>query len=417
MIPCRIYTIDLIKRLKKVSNNMDNLIPVSYKLLKGMNESLILNVIKEKGPISRSDIAKLTNLTPPTVTNITNRLLESGYIFEYMVGESSGGRPPVLLRINPEAFNIIVVHISSNRIDAYLTDVEVNIKDSLSEGIPLSKDKEWIIDKAQDYISRLIDKSDREIGGIGVVVHGPAKSREGISLFAPNLGWRNVPIKSIIEKRFGIPVYVENDVRAMALGEYWYGAAKDAKDMVFLKVGYGLGSAIVLNGSVYRGINDSAGEIGHTTIDISGPRCGCGNYGCFEAIASEHALTQRFVKAIKEGQYSHIVDRIGNVDEILPTDIYAQARSGDGLAVSVMNKEAIYLGIGIANIFNIFNPEMVVVGGGIADARDLIEDKIAETVKERALESCYGSGKIVFAQLGDEATLKGAANMVLREAI
>jgi transcriptional regulator, MarR family len=396
---------------------MDNLIPVSYKLLKGMNESLILNVIRERGPISRSDIAKLTNLTPPTVTNITNRLLESELIFEYMMGESSGGRPPVLLKINPEAFNIIVVHISSNKINAYLTDVEINVKDKLSEGIPVSGDRDWVIDRAKEFISKLMDESDREIEGIGVIVHGPAKSREGISLFAPNLGWRNVPIKSIIEEKYDIPVFVENDVRAMALGEYWYGSGKDVNNMVFLKVGYGLGSAIVLDGSLYRGINDSAGEVGHTTIDISGPRCSCGNYGCFEALASEHALTQRFIKAIKEGQYSHLADEARNIDEIAPSDIYTAAREGDGLALSIMDQEARYLGIGIANIFNIFNPELVVIGGGITEARDLIEEKMIETVEERSLESCYGSGNIVFSKLGDEATLKGAANMVLKEVI
>ncbi len=396
---------------------MNNLIPVSYKLLKGMNESLILNEIREKGPISRSDIAKLTNLTPPTVTNITNRLLDSGFVFEYMVGESNGGRPPVLLRINPGAFNIIVVHVSSNRIDAYLTDAELNVKTSLAENITPSKDREWIMDKAEGFISRLKDEAGREVDGIGFVIHGPAKSREGISLFAPNLGWRNVPVKSIIEDRFNIPVYVENDVRAMALGEYRYGAAKDAGDMVFLKVGYGLGSAIILNGSIYGGVNDSAGEIGHTTIDISGPKCSCGNYGCFEAMASEHALVLRFIKAVKEGQYSSAAGKSANPDEITPADIYAAAREGDGLAVSAISQEATYLGIGIANILNIFNPEMVVVGGGIAQAKDLIEDKMTDTIRERALESCYKSADIVFAQLGDGATLKGAADMVLRETI
>ena len=396
---------------------MQNLMSVSYKLLKGVNESFILRLIRQKGPISRADIVKYTNLTAPTVTNITNRLIESRMIIEYMVGESSGGRPPVLLKMNPESLNIIVIHLSSNKLTGYITDGDINVINRAEHGIKDLK-KDEILDLMISVIDRLKDGAAVELPGMGIVVHGPVKAKEGISVFAPNIGWKNVPIKHMVEDRFHIPVYVENDVRAMALGEYYYGTARDVSNMVFVKVGYGVGSGLILDGKLYRGLSDSAGEIGHNTIDVSGPQCSCGNYGCLEAMASENALVKTMVKSLKEGRDSSVVSMAaGSLEDITPEIIYAAAHEGDVLAGRMLRQAARYLGIGIANVVNTFNPEMVVIGGGIVRAESLIKDIVLETVKSRALESCYVVSDIRFSDMGDEATLKGAADMVLGEVL
>jgi len=391
--------------------------PVSYKLLKGMNESLVLNIIRQQGPISRVDIARLTGLTQPTVTNITNKLMESNLIMESMMGESSGGRRPVLLKMNPEALNVIVIHISSNKLSAYLTDGDINVIKQDTGKIKNLK-KEQIIDLMNDFIARYQREAEAQLPGIGVVVHGPVKAREGISIFAPNIGWKNVPIKFIVEDKFHIPTFVENDVRAMTLGEFYYGTARDVNNMVFIKVGYGIGSGIIMDGRLYRGIGDSAGEIGHTTIDVGGPRCGCGNYGCLEAMASENALVKTMVKSIKEGRDSMVFDLAGgNLEDVTPEVVYEAAAKGDILAGRILRQIARYLGIAVANSINTFNPELVVIGGGITRARAFIEETIMEAVKERALESCYQDVKISFSTMGDEATLKGAADMVMAEVL
>lgn len=396
---------------------MQNMIPVSYKLLKGMNESLILNLIRQRGPISRADLAKFTNLTAPTVTNITNKLLDSNLIIEYMIGESSGGRRPILLKMNPQALNVIIVHISSNKLTGYLTDGDLSIIKQESYKIKNLK-KDEIIDLMLFKIDNYLKQATVEIPGIGVVVHGPVKAREGISVFAPNIGWKNVPIKFIVEDKFHIPTFIENDVRAMALGEFYYGPARDVSSMVFIKVGYGIGSGIIIDGKLYRGLNDSAGEIGHTTIDVSGPRCSCGNYGCLEAMASENALVNIIVRSIKEGRSSIIIDMAeGNLDCITPEMVYEAAAKGDVLAGRILRHVARYIGIAVANVINTFNPELVVIGGGIVRARPFIEDTIIETIKSRALESSYGVTKITFSTMGDEATLKGAADMVMTEVL
>ncbi|HHW01445.1 MAG TPA: ROK family transcriptional regulator [Thermoanaerobacterales bacterium] len=396
---------------------MQNIMPVSYKLLKGMNESLVINIIRQRGPISRVDIARLTGLTQPTVTNITNKLMESNLIMEYMMGESSGGRRPVLLKINPEALNVIVIHISSNKLFAYHTDGDINVIKHDTAKIK-NLNKEQIIDMMNEYIEKYQNEAKAQLPGIGVVVHGPVKAREGISIFAPNIGWKNVPIKFIVEDKFHIPTFVENDVRAMTLGEFYYGAARDVNNMVFIKVGYGVGSGIIMDGRLYRGVGDSAGEIGHTTIDVGGPQCGCGNYGCLEAMASENALVKTMVKSIKEGRDSMVLDLAGgNLEDVTPEIIYEAAASGDILASRILRQIARYLGIAVANAINTFNPELIVIGGGITRAKAFIEETMMETVKCRALESCFQDVRISFSTMGDEATLKGAADMVMAEVL
>lgn len=391
--------------------------PVSYKLLKGMNESLVINIIRQRGPISRVDIARLTGLTQPTVTNITNKLMESNLIMEYMMGESSGGRRPVLLKINPEALNVIVIHISSNKLFAYLTDGDINVIKHDTAKIK-NLNKEQIIDMMNEYIEKYQNEAKAQLPGIGVVVHGPVKAREGISIFAPNIGWKNVPIKFIVEDKFHIPTFVENDVRAMTLGEFYYGAARDVNNMVFIKVGYGVGSGIIMDGRLYRGVGDSAGEIGHTTIDVGGHQCGCGNYGCLEAMASENALVKTMVKSIKEGRDSMVLDLAGgNLEDVTPEIIYEAAANGDILASRILRQIARYLGIAVANAINTFNPELIVIGGGITRAKTFIEETMMDTVKSRALESCFQDVRISFSTMGDEATLKGAADMVMAEVL
>ncbi|AEF16621.1 Glucokinase [Thermoanaerobacterium xylanolyticum LX-11] len=390
-----------------------DLIPVSYKLLKGMNESLILNVIRHNKYVSRSEIAKITNLTPPTVTNIINKLLEDGLVKEDKLGESSGGRPPVILKINNEAFDIIVIIIGTDIMEEYLLDAELTIRESKVDNIK-KEDSESIFKLLFDRIRHLKDISKKEIAGIGIVVRGPVKSSEGISVFSPNIGWKNVPIKDMIEKEFGIPTFVENDVRAMALGEFYNGIAKNVGNVVFLKVGHGIGSTIILDGKIYRGINDMAGEIGHTTIDVAGPKCSCGNYGCFEALASEKALVNNVVKRIKEGSYSLVSEYVnGDLENITTRFVYKAAEEGDEVALSELNKIAIYLGIGIANIVNVFSPELVLISGGIVRGRKFIEDVVLDTIKRRSFEANYSSCSIAFSNPDYNTALMGISNIIL----
>ncbi|KGG79858.1 transcriptional regulator [Caloranaerobacter azorensis H53214] len=393
---------------------MYNMISKDLKRIsKNTNQSLVLNTVRQKGPISRAEIARITGLTPPTVTNITAKLLKYQLIVEYKIGESSGGRRPLLLKMNPDAINVIVIYVGPNRLIGYLSSGDINVLKRQSYEITRFS-KEEIIELMFTVISNLKENSNAEVPGIGVVMHGPVKSEEGISIFAPNLGWRNVPIKYIIENKFHIPVFVENDVRTMTLGELYYGSARGKNSMIFLNIGYGIGSAIILDGKLYRGCSDSAGEVGHTTIDVSGPKCSCGNYGCFEAMASERALVKYVVKDIKEGRKSLVEDMVnGNLEYVTPEIIYEAAHQGDLLAQQYLLKIARYIGIALANIINTFNPELIILGGGIVKAKSIIKETIIDMIKQRALESSYKVSKIQFSNMGEEAVFKGAVDIVM----
>lgn len=386
-----------------------------FRLGNSTNDGQVMDLIRRQGPISKAEIAKLTGLTPPTVTNITNRLLDSDLIMEYMIGESSGGRRPLLLKINKNIGQVIIVNIGSQEITVYLVDPEFQIEYEDNKSIK-GLQKEEILELMLTMIVKCQEVTDVQVLAVGVVVRGPVRSQEGVSVFAPNIGWRNVPLKYIIEEKTRLPAFIENDSRTLANGEYYYGLGKDAGSMVLLKVSHGIGSGIMFNGKLYRGVNDSAGEIGHTTIDVDGPVCSCGNYGCMEAMASEDALVGMVIKAIKEGQISLVHKLVnGDLANVTPNEIYRAADEQDDVSIRMLSRVARYLGIGIANLVNIFNPQLVVIGGGIAKARRYIEDIVWQTVRDRSFESCSSVLEIRFSTAETENTMKGAADMIFAE--
>ena len=379
------------------------------------NDALTLNVIRRQGPVSRVEISKMTGLTPPTVTNITTKLLELGLIAEDRIGESSGGRRPLLLKINSLLATVIIIYIRSERMIGYVIDPEFQIQLEDSRNIKGKKEDE-ILKMLLDIISDCRKRAAVPALAVGVVVRGPVRRKDGIAVFVPNIGWRNTPLKGIIEEHIGLPAFIENDVKALSNGEYYYGSVKDAKSMILLKVSHGIGGGIIFNGSLYRGVNDSAGEVGHTTIDIAGPICSCGNYGCLEALASENALVDAVAKAIKEGQSSIIYDMVkGELKDLTPEVIYEAADAGDELAIRMLGQVARYLGIGIANLVNTFNPEILIIGGGIVRGRQYIEDIVRQTVEDRSFESSSNVLEISFLTTTTENTLKGAADIVFAE--
>ncbi|WP_369412604.1 ROK family transcriptional regulator [Pelosinus baikalensis] len=393
---------------------MENVMANSFKL-GSSNDALTLNVIRRQGPVSRVEISKMTGLTPPTVTNITTKLLELGLIAEDRIGESSGGRRPLLLKINSLLATVIIVYIRSERMIGYVIDPEFQIQLEDSRSIKGKKEDE-ILKMLLDIISDCRKGAGVPVLAVGVVVRGPVRRKDGIAVFVPNIGWRNTPLKGIIEEHIGLPAFIENDVKALSNGEYYYGSVKDAKSMILLKVSHGIGGGIIFNGSLYRGVNDSAGEVGHTTIDIAGPICSCGNYGCLEALASENALVDAVAKAIKEGQSSIIYDMVkGDLKELTPEVIYEAADAGDELAIRMLGQVARYLGIGIANLVNTFNPEILIIGGGIVRGRQYIEDIVRQIVEDRSFESSSNVLEISFLTTTTENTLKGAADIVFAE--
>ncbi len=250
-----------------------------------------------------------------------------------------------------------------------------------------------------------------ELYGISIAAAGAIDSQQGIITLSPNLpGWRDIPLGSIIEKRLGIKTWLLNDANAAALGEYHFGVGKGVDNIIYLTIGTGIGGAIIVDGKLYTGACGSAGEIGHMTIKVNGPRCECGNIGCLEQLAAGKAITRDAKERLGTGMRSSLTEDVaGKIEKITAKDIAIAARKGDSIACDVINSAATYLGVGMVNLVNIFNPEMIIVGGGLAVMEDLMLDPARQMVKERAFPESAAVVRIVTTELGGDAGLLGAA--------
>lgn len=254
-----------------------------------------------------------------------------------------------------------------------------------------------------------------QVIGIGIGCPGPLDTKTGVIIDTPNLGWKNVALKDTIEQEFQIPVYVDNDGNLAALGESWLGAGRDVNYLVCLTLGTGIGGGIVINGEIFHGATDAAGELGHIIVEPYGLRCGCGNYGCMEAYASGVGITKRTIQAIKEGAPTIITDMVQKqLDKITPMIVYQASMKGDELAKYILRETGRYLGIGIISIVNMLNPQLVVIGGKIAQMGDLLLNYIKDEVSKRAYLTPCKQFSILSAQLGDDAGIIGAAKMILK---
>jgi glucokinase len=283
---------------------------------------------------------------------------------------------------------------------------------------------------AKDVLERLVGLAERamaatrrevpdaEILGIGVGAPGPLDTQRGIVLLTPNLGWVNMPLRQIIHDRLGLPAALDNDANCAVLGEWWVGAARGARHAIGITIGTGIGGGLILDGKLYHGASDVAGEIGHTTIDTEGRRCKCGNYGCLEAYASGPNIAVRAVEEIEAGAVSRLPSLVGgDLSKITAQTVYQAAQDGDDLALEVVNDTARFLGVGIGNLLNVFNPEVVVVCGGVTLAGDHLFVPLRREAARRAFKPAVAACRIVPGELAGTAGVYGAAKAFLDQSL
>jgi glucokinase-like ROK family protein len=391
----------------------------SFQWMKSLNKSTILNIIRLYGPISRAEIAKMTKLTPPTVTNIVNELLKDQLIIESDLGESTGGRKPIMLKINSTRFYVIGIYARAKKLDAAVANLDGEVvyeySRRLQERLDVNAFLESLKEIAQEALAAA-KRDEKRVLGIGVGMHGLVDPYRGESIYAPHLNLRQVPIKKFLEEELDLLVEVENDVRALALAESWFGQGRDLANFISVNIGSGIGAGIILDHELYHGASYAAGEIGHTTIDIDGPLCSCGNYGCLEALAAGPAMVERAKRAICLGRQSVLSDKVsGNLNCITGELIYEAAVEGDSLAKEILADTGRYLGIGLANLINTFNPSRIILHGGVTRAGHFILEPLKQTVQTRALGRQAEPVSIVVSQLGKQATLIGAFTLVLKK--
>lgn len=311
--------------------------------------------------------------------------------------------------------NVVGVDMGGTKILAAVVDAEGNILSTAK--IPTqAKDKTSIvIDRIADCIREAFQESGvaaNSIQAIGIGAPGPLDQETGVVFFAPNLGWKDVPLKTELEARIDIPTFVDNDVNIGTLGEHTFGAGRGIQNLVGIFVGTGIGGGIILNGELFHGASKTAGEIGHIIVKADGPKCGCGTRGCLEALASRTAMAKQFQKAILKKGKKSILTKLTNGDlGLIRSGTLAKAlRSKDKLTLKVFKEVTKYLGVGIGSIVNFLNPEMIVLGGGVVEALDdtFIKD-IRKAAKKFALPDTLKGVQIVKAELGDNAGVLGAA--------
>lgn len=370
--------------------------------VKKHNQNILLNEIIKRSPISRAKLSEITHLNKATVSSQISALIESKLIFEIGQGQSSGGRRPVLLVFNKDTGYAIGVDLGVNYIRTVLTDLSGNIvfEDFVALADPSFMTARAHLTDRLHYVMHHTPESPYGIIGIGIGIHGFVDNEQKI-LFTPNSKWDHVDLRRFLQKEFDCPILLTNEANAGAYGEKLFGALRDCKNGVFISVGIGLGVGLILNGEIYSGTHGFSGELGHMTIDLSGKKCHCGNRGCWELYTSEQA----FLHHLSQLKKSTLSDIRAALDLV---------RNNDVDALNSLDQIAYYLGLGVTNIINIFDPERVILKGNLVESSPLVLSTIKNTVAARAFKHVESRCKITVSELGQDATAVGGASFAIQ---
>jgi glucokinase-like ROK family protein len=389
--------------------------------VKNINKHAVLDLIRfTPGGVSRADLAQRMIISRAAVTIIINDLMDSGLIQETESRNSSSGRPPIILEINPSFGYVAGIDMGATHLSIILTNFGAQVIDEVEFPYPINRGPELCLPDVDKHLKELLAKNNlqlSDISAIGLDVPGPIVAEAGIVLAPPIMpGWDRFPIRETLEKLWNRPVALTNDAEAGALGEWAFGAGRGESDLAYIKVGTGIGAGLLLDGRIYRGATGSAGEIGHLTMIENGPLCNCGNNGCLEALAGGQAIARQAQEAVLRGERT-ILSSMHPENKITAQDVASAAQRGDLVAQRIVSEAGSYLGVALAGLVNLFNPGMVVVGGGIAQIGDLFLQPVRNAVMRRSLPAAARTVKITTAVLGHRSSSIGAAVEALSIAI
>ncbi len=388
-------------------------------LVRHLNRSIILDQLRLRSPLSRAELAALTGLNKTTVSSLVDELMSGGFVREIGRDASGGGRPGVLLELNPDAGGIIGAEIGVGELNVVLTDFRATIVWRRQLRFDKAEDLRRVLGRLTTLLRQAkqqCQRTGRRLFGAGVTIPGLVDVTSGRLIFEPNMGWRDVPLRQWLAAELDFPIFADNDANAAALAEHYLGAAQDVDDFVYVVANIGLGTGLVIGGHIFQGASGFAGEAGHTTIDPDGPLCRCGNHGCWERLASQRALIERVQTAIQGGEHSS-VEGLGPSH---PRDLTMQvildaARAGDLVCQQALSDTGLYLGIGIANLINTFNPSLVAFGGALSLADEFLMPVVHQVVHERAMEQPRDAARIVVSAFKADACVMGGVALVLHD--
>jgi N-acetylglucosamine repressor len=378
-------------------------------LIRALNRSTVLTMIKTYGPIARAEIARRSGLSPATITAISAELIEKNLVFEKAAGDSSGGRPPILLALNPKGGYVVGIKLTETSATSALTDLEATIV--AKRTLELStRTPDLVVKELSSLVFALLDErviNKEQLFGVGVGMAGIVDAGQGILRQSPFLGWQDVHLAEMLEEIVGVPVYLENDVNTLTITEKWFGAGQGLDNFLTVSIGRGVGMGIVINGQFYRGARGGAGEFGHIVIDPEGPICECGKRGCLETYVGDRGL----LRAANEAGISD--ESGGPLSHV--EDLVSLAEGGNQSAQTIFANAGQLLGVSIANLINILNPQKILISGEGTRAGKWLFDPMCQAVEENVMPGLNQDSEIQIDPWGDDAWARGAAGLVLRE--
>jgi glucokinase-like ROK family protein len=389
-------------------------------LVRQINLSVIMHQLRENAPISRANLAELTGLNKTTVSSLVYELIQNGFVREVGLESSEegrgAGRRAVMLTLDPDAGFIISAEIGVDFISVITTNFAPDIIWKHKEKIDPDMGQRLIVDRALALLLKAVaegQKKSENFLGLAVGVPGLVDMETGTLLFAPNLRWKYIPLRSFLENSFDTLIIVDNEANMAALGEIYFGSAQGYQEVLYVSAGVGLGGGIVHNGKVCRGATGFAGEIGHMTVDPQGELCNCGNRGCWESFVSQRTLFKQIEEAIGRGERSSLAKVLADdISQISVPLVAEAAREGDQVALQALENIGGKLGVGIASLVNALNPELVVFGGILSLAGDILLPVIKDELERRSLKWSQSSSQIVLARHGFDACVMGGVAMV-----
>ncbi|MEA3335102.1 MAG: ROK family transcriptional regulator [Chloroflexota bacterium] len=382
-------------------------------LLRKVNESAVLKLLREEGPFARAEIARQLHLSPPTITRIVADLIEGRLVLEREASDSTGGRPPTLIEFNAQAGSVVGVYIGQQMTGA-LANLSGRVlarrsKDSLTGDAGVQQLLTLVADLLEEANRRGVPVRGVAVGAPSIVLFP-----QGVVVWSPTLGWQNLALKDILTERLGVPVFIENEVNLIALGESWRGAGRGLENLACISLGGGIGAGLILNGRLYRGAGSAAGEIGYMIPSQRLLSQEYDTFGCLEGIAGSLGIINRAQERIRAGEMSLLHDEGNNGAEphsLTVSQVLEAAREQDSLACAVVSETVDYLSVAIANLACLIAPERIIISGELAEYGDLF----IEPIRQRLQGLIPHTPDIVVSELKLDAVILGAVAVALRE--
>jgi len=370
--------------------------------------SFVLDTIRKYGPINRYEIARKTSLSPATVTNITDKLIKAGFISEIPSSVSKRGRKPINLTLSNKNHLSIGIEIDAHYITGVVIGLDGDVQKSERIEVNSSTPEDIFQETVKVYNSLVSGLDRRKIIGLGIGIPGLIDPKNRKVVFSAVLGWKDVSVDGFLGI-MDVPIFIEDNVRAITLGELWYGAGIGKDNLLCIGAGRGISAGIVIDGAIYSGPNDRAGEFGHMVIEKDGKKCKCGNYGCLEPYVSTETIIEKVLEGIENNAYTRFSPKD---EDRLFEEIVQAGKEGDKFILNIFEEVGEYLGIGIANIINFFNPELIILADELSKAGELILEPVKRAIRLHALPPIP---EIVISKLGALACAIGSATLAVKE--